>query len=168
MHTNFQQLYRFNRWANRTIVDACRELAPDQLAADCVGTYGRLDRTLAHLAAAEAGYVHRLTDEPRVLEWDDEAAGAPPSVATVAAALEQTGARLIGLAATIPDDFVASYVNGYGDQVHRPGWLLLAQSVDHAREHRSHIATILTQLGIRPPDIDVWSFDEAGADAGLD
>jgi hypothetical protein len=68
---------------------------------------------------------------------------------------------------SIPDDFVAAYVNGYGEHVRRPGWLLLAQAVDHAREHRSHVATILTQLGITPPDIDVWAFEEAGADAGL-
>ncbi|MCP4140149.1 MAG: hypothetical protein GY755_07650 [Chloroflexi bacterium] len=32
---------------------------------------------------------------------------------------------------------------------------------NHAIEHRSQIMTILTQLGIQPPDLDGWTyFDE--------
>lgn len=166
MSTNFQQLYRFNRWANRLVLAACADLTPEQLAADCVGTYGALHVTLAHLAAAESGYVHRLSTEPRILEWRDPAP--PPAVPLLAAALEQSGTRLIALAATTPDDHVARFRTLDDEDVEIPGWVLLAQSIDHAREHRSHAATILTQLGITPPDIDVWAFDEAGADVELD
>jgi len=166
MPTNLQQLFRFNRWANRRILAACVDLTPEQLAADCVGTYGQLHVTLAHLAAAEAGYVHRLSAEPRILEWRDPAP--PPPVATLADTLEVTGTRLITLAATIPDDHIARFRTLDGEDVEIPGWVLLAQSVDHAREHRSHVATILTQLGLTPPDIDLWAFDESGADAGAD
>jgi len=163
MPTNFQQLFRFNRWANRLILAACADLTLEQLAADCVGTYGQLHVTLAHLAAAEAGYVHRLSTEPRVLEWRDPAP--PPAVSVLADALEQTGTRLISLATSVPDDHIAEFRTLDGEDVRIPGWLLLAQSVDHAREHRSHVATILTQLGLTPPDIDVWAFDESGAAA---
>ena len=38
---------------------------------------------------------------------------------------------------------------------------MLGQVIDHAREHRSHVATILTQLGIEPPDMDLWAYGEA-------
>lgn len=34
----------------------------------------------------------------------------------------------------------------------------LAALFDHGREHRTHAATILTQLGIEPPVIDGWQF----------
>ena len=166
MPTNFQQLYRHNRWANRLVMAACRGLTPEQLAADCPGTYGALGPTLAHLAAAEAGYVHRLTDEPRVLSWRDPAP-APP-VAELADAMEQTGTRLIALAASTPDDHVAAFTTLDGEDVRIPGWVLLAQAIDHAREHRTHAATILTQLGITPPDMDLWSFNESGAAAADD
>jgi len=166
MPTNFQQLYRHNRWANRLILAACVDLTPEQLAADCVGTYGALHVTLAHLAAAESGYVHRLSVEPRILEWRD--AAPPPPVSVLADALERSGTRLIELAASTPEDHIAAFRTLDGEDVAIPGWVLLAQSIDHAREHRSHAATILTQLGITPPDIDVWAFDESGADAELD
>ena len=32
MPSNHQQLYRFHRWANRTILEACRDLTPEQLS----------------------------------------------------------------------------------------------------------------------------------------
>jgi uncharacterized damage-inducible protein DinB len=42
-----------------------------------------------------------------------------------------------------------------------PASLLLLQAVNHGTEHRSQVATILTQLGIEPPDMDGWTFFEA-------
>jgi uncharacterized damage-inducible protein DinB len=161
MPTNFQQLYRHNRWANRLVLEACRALTPEQLAATCEGTYGALGPTLAHLAAAESGYVHRLSGEPRVLAWREPED--VPAIDVLIDALDRTGARLVQLAATTADDHIAAFTTLDGEEVRLPGWLLLAQAIDHAREHRSHAATILTQLGITPPDIDVWAFAESGA-----
>jgi uncharacterized damage-inducible protein DinB len=161
MPTNLQQLYRHGRWANLRIMDACASLTPAQLAATCEGTYGPLWPTLAHLAAAESGYVHRLSGEPRIIAWRDPEP--PPSLSTLTDALERSGARLIDLAATTADDHVASFTTTDGEEVHLSGWILLAQAIDHAREHRSHVATILTQLGLAPPEIDVWAYAESGA-----
>jgi uncharacterized damage-inducible protein DinB len=33
--------------------------------------------------------------------------------------------------------------------------------VHHGTDHRSQICTALTNLGIEPPDIDLWAFGEA-------
>lgn len=124
------------------------------------GTYGALWPTLAHLAAAEAGDAHRLSGEPRILRWRDPEP--PPAVSVLVDAMERSGTRLIDLAVTIADDHVAEFTTLDGEEVQLSGWILLAQAIDHAREHRSHAATILTQLGITPPDIDVWAFAESG------
>jgi uncharacterized damage-inducible protein DinB len=78
-------------------------------------------------------------------------------VATLATVLEQTGARFVELAATTPDDLVVSYLIE-GEERSWAAWVILGQVVDHGREHRSHAATVLTQLGIEPPDIDMWSY----------
>jgi uncharacterized damage-inducible protein DinB len=42
-----------------------------------------------------------------------------------------------------------------------PAWVVLLQAAYHATEHRQQIATMLTQLGIEPPEPDLWAFDEA-------
>ena len=164
--TNHQQLYRHNRWANGLLFAACRDLTTDQLAATCVGTYGALGHTLAHLASGEAGYVHRLSGEPRVLAWRDPAP--PPPLTELAAAMELSGTQLIGLAASTADDRIVEFTSIDGDEMRIPGWVLLAQAIDHGREHRTHAATILTQLGIAPPDMDVWTFDASRAGAADD
>ena len=44
-----------------------------------------------------------------------------------------------------------------------PASTLYAQAINHATEHRSHIATILTQQGIEPPDFSGWAWNDERA-----
>jgi uncharacterized damage-inducible protein DinB len=152
---HLQQIFRHNRWANRLIIGACRYLTDDQLHVSVAGTYGELGATLAHLTAAEAGYVWRFDQDPDRFQWDDE--DPLPAMSTLAQVLEQTGSRFVELAATTPDDRILSYVVD-GEQRTWPAWVILGQVIDHGREHRSHAATVLTQLGIEPPDMDMWAY----------
>lgn len=149
------RIFGHNLWANRLIVAACVDLGPEQLGTSVAGTYGQLGATLAHLAAAEAGYVWRFDQNQDRFRWDDE--DPVPPVSTLAGVLEETGARFVELAATTPDDLVVSYLS-QGKEQRRPAWVLLGQVIDHGREHRTHAATILTQLGIEPPDMDMWEY----------
>jgi uncharacterized damage-inducible protein DinB len=160
MTTNLQQLFRHNLWANRLILDACAALAPDQLDASVVGTYGSIGRTLAHLVSAEDAYAARLGRRPRQFRWDEESP--VPPIDELRRSLERVGPELIGLAGTTSE---TDLVDGQrdGQPITRPAWIVLAQAIDHGREHRTHIATILTQLGIEPPDMDGWRFDDSGA-----
>jgi hypothetical protein len=43
------------------------------------------------------------------------------------------------------------------------GGIRLAQVLHHRTDHRSQICTILTSLGIAPPDIDVWAVSTRAA-----
>ena len=36
--------------------------------------------------------------------------------------------------------------------------LFLLQAVNHGTEHRSQVATIMTQLGVEPPEMDGWTY----------
>ena len=160
MTTNLQQLFRLNAWANRRLLEACRSLDANQLTATCVGTYGSIERTLAHLVSAEDGYVARLTGEPRQFRWNEESPTVP-SIGEFLASSERTGAALVDLAGTVSEDAVLDLGGGQYPPRRWPAWVVLDQVVDHGREHRTHVATILTQLGITPPEMDLWAFDEA-------
>ncbi len=37
---------------------------------------------------------------------------------------------------------------------------LIVQAITHAAEHRAQIATIITNLGMQPPDMSVWYYLE--------
>ena len=40
-------------------------------------------------------------------------------------------------------------------------WVVLVQIINHATEHREQIKSMLSNLGITPPDIDGWTYAEA-------
>lgn len=47
----------------------------------------------------------------------------------------------------------------WGDEPFRlPEWVLLLHAAHHATEHRQQIATILTALGVEPPEPDVVAY----------
>jgi uncharacterized damage-inducible protein DinB len=136
---------------------ACKDLTEGQLAASVEGTYGRLDDTLLHVARAEAGYTFRLTDEPRLLGREDPFPGVP----RLAEVLDVTGARLEQVAAELPVEREVRIVNPDEDLT-LPAFVVLLQAANHATEHRMHVATILSQLGFEPPELDFWAYNDAG------
>lgn len=157
MDGHLRYLFALDSWANGLILDACAELTPAQLDASVHGTYGSIIRTLAHLVTAEDSYAARFSQRPRILRWDEDTP--PSSMALIRSCAEQVGPELVGLASSVPDGRILDTTR-MGQPVRLPAATILAQVIDHGREHRTHIATILTQLGIQPPDMDAWAFED--------
>ena len=40
-------------------------------------------------------------------------------------------------------------------------WVVMLQVINHATEHREQIKSMLTALGVTPPNIDGWRYGEA-------
>lgn len=145
-----------NTMMNERLVDACSELSAEQLEATVVGTYGTIGATLVHIANSQVSYASKFFGEdrpPRIEELPF------PGIAALRAEMTKGNLRLEEVAA-IGDDGRTVQVTG-DDPVgtwNMAGRLLLLQAVNHATEHRSQVATILTQLGIEPPDMSGWAF----------
>ncbi|HEU5433446.1 MAG TPA: DinB family protein [Thermomicrobiales bacterium] len=156
MNDVFVALFDHNRWANLRLIDACAGLDVDQLGATVAGTYGSLGDTLVHLVAAEGRYVYGLGDRSgRARTMSEEMPF--PGVAALREHAAWSGDRLIDIAATVDGDPIVE--DDWSGEVERlPTSLLMTQAIDHATEHRAHIATILTQLGIQPPEMDGWAW----------
>lgn len=145
-----------NTMMNDRLVDACAGLTAEQLDATVDGTYGTIGATLVHIANGQVTYTSRFFGEERPPRLAD----APfPGMEALRAAMAQGNARLEE-AAAIGDD--GRRVEVQGDDPEgtwsMAGALLLIQAVNHATEHRSQVATILTQLGVEPPDMSGWAF----------
>jgi uncharacterized damage-inducible protein DinB len=150
-------LFRHHRWANLGLLERCAPLGDAQLDATVAGTYGTIRDTLQHLVRAEQGYVSRITTGQRLQRPDDEP---PMSMAQMAASLEETGDALIAWAGRVAAGDVVE-IDWDGTMRDVPKAVLMAQAINHATEHRSQIMTILTQLGIEPPELDGWTYFEA-------
>ncbi len=149
-------LFEHNLWANLVASAACRELTEEQLESSVVGTGGSIREMLMHIAGAEQRYVSRLTGEPpRYGEREGW-----PGVAALEAALEHSGSALLALARRSDEIGMVSW-EFEGRRVEYLGAMLFVQAINHATEHRSQIATILTQQGVEPPDMSGWRWFEA-------
>ena len=154
-------LFRHNIWANVRLFEACESLSDEQLDITIPGTYGTIRDTLFHVVRAEVSYVERVTGQ---LPGEPHKPGEIPDFTTLKHDIRWTGEELMKLALSAEE---SSMVEGKmvketdgRVQVQYPLSALLAQAINHATEHRSQIATILTQQGIEPPDMSGWAYME--------
>lgn len=151
----------YNRWANLKLIDACRDLTPEQLASSIPGSYGSIYDTLRHIIRAEAGYYRRLTgtllDPP--FAWEDK-----PGVAEMRPYAEQVSSALLDAAGKMVSPGSIPVEWDDGEIVAIKPLTLLIQVVNHGVEHRTNITTILAQLGIEAPEIDGWGYTGANLD----
>ena len=146
-------------WANDTLLDFCETLTPEQLTLSGLGTYGRVHDTLVHYAQGEQVYLSRIPDTGVTVTLDDET-NPLPSVATIRAALRETGKSWLDIVDRWPDDLKFEYRTREGDEERGTVSFSVVQMLDHGAEHRNHIRTILSSHGIEPPEIDGWTWDE--------
>lgn len=157
MNAGLEYFYQHNLWANLKLLDACAGLTDEQLAAIASGTYGSIIRTLTHLCGAEERYLSRITGQP---PEDEIRQGEVRDIAALREHARRSGEGLIAVA-TSTDPALILRGTFRGEPYALPVIVVLTQAINHATDHRCHIATILTQLGIQPPELDVWAHDEA-------
>lgn len=160
MTTGLLDPFRHNSWANAELIAFCGRLTPDQLGATSEGTYGSILATLQHILGAEGRYRARLegaeTGWPRRPEETTD-------LGELAAMADDLRAFWEGLAAGPfdPDRTIEVRAGGGGRSFDVRAGVLVAQALNHGNEHRAQIFTILTTIGVQPPDLDAWSYGGA-------
>ena len=141
-------------WATLRLIETSESLDEGQLQATAAGTYGSIIDTLRHLVASDRSYLATLSGG-KVERVDDE----DMTLADLRAVMIEDGPEWSRVIAELDDPdriVVREYPDG---RVNRsPAGIRLAQVLHHGTDHRSQICTILTTLGIEPPDIDAWEF----------
>jgi uncharacterized damage-inducible protein DinB len=151
------ELFRHNLWANLQLLDACQALSEEQLAASAAGTYGSVRETLLHIVGGEEDYLSVLTGQP---PSDSVETDPPLSIGALRERAAEIGAALVAAASRvgIGDTYPRRF---QGAMYQLPAPRFLVQILNHSGEHRTHIATILTQQGITPPDMSGWAYMHA-------
>lgn len=141
-------------WANLRLIDTCLALNPEQLGVAVPGTYGSILDTMRHLVGADCRYLNVLSGG-RISVIDEE----QMSLTDLRATMEANGAawpRL--LSEDLDPDAVLVRRRDDGSEIHAPVGIRLAQALHHGSDHRSHVCTVLSTLGLEPPAIDVWDY----------
>ena len=147
------KLFEHNNWANLQNIEVCSALSEEQLDAEArSATAGSIRQTLMHLVRSQQGYLGILT-----LQVEER-----PEISLAFTELRESarmsGEGLLALARgeQKPLQSLLQTRNGYTVEP----WVVMVQIINHASEHREQIKSMLTALGVTPPDIDGWDFGE--------
>ncbi len=150
-----EKLFEHNNWANRRIIQACYALSDRQLDAEPQSvTKGSIRLTLVHLVASQQSYVSLLTLPV------EARARAIPSVAQLEQAATSSGEGLLALARDEPGKRPQTQLRTTDGYFVEP-WVVMVQAINHATEHREQISSMLSSLGVTPPEMDGWAYGEA-------
>ena len=152
--TMLVKLFEHNNWANSQIIQACLALSDEQLDAEPQSaTKGSIRRTLMHLVASQQGYLSLLT---LPVEARRDAA---PAFAELQQAASMSGEALLALARDAPSKQLNTQLRTTDGYLVEP-WVVMVQVINHATEHREQISSMLSALGVTPPDLDGWTYGE--------
>jgi uncharacterized damage-inducible protein DinB len=147
------RLFEHNNWANRQIIQACASLSDEQLDAEPrSATIGSIRQTLQHLVRSQQGYLSLLTlpvDARRRLT---------PAFDELHESARISGEGLLAIARGEQSPLNAQLQTADGYNV--APWVVMLQAINHATEHREQVKSMLSDLGVTPPDIDGWSYGE--------
>ncbi len=158
MATGLPDFFKYNLWANLRLLDACAHLSDAQLDATAKGTFGSVRETLMHLFAAEEGYARHYNftgtaPTPRLADLTTF-----PGFDELRRRAERSGKELIAVAERGDLSRILSLDGGTYEA---PVIAVLIQAVNHGIDHRSQIATLLSQQDIKPPELDGWAYNDA-------
>jgi uncharacterized damage-inducible protein DinB len=149
-------LFAHNTWANLKLLDFCAHLTDTQLDATAIGGFGSIRDTLQHIISAEVGYVERVNGKlPATPLPSDQF----PGFAALKDAARWAGDELLQLALSAREDTLIRQRPPRHIFQYRLASLIV-QGITHSTEHRTHIAVIITQLGMEPPDLSGWQYME--------
>lgn len=149
-------LFSHHLWANLRLFEQCAALTEEQLDTTISGARGSIHDTLQHIVTAERSYFSRISTGQPYRRPENAPA---MTIAEMIESARTTGSGLIEWAAKVQaNDTVQIDWDGIPHEV--PKTIILTQAINHATEHREQVKTILTQLGIEPPDLQSWAYFE--------
>ena len=147
-------LYQYSAWANERVLDTAAPLTPEQFAGTGAASDDSVRDTLLHILGAQRLWLSRWNG---AAPGDRPERGDVPDLAAIRAwwaAIERDTRDFV---AELSDDDLArvvSYVNARGETWAYPLWQQMIHQVNHATQHRSEVAAMLTRFGHSPGDLD--------------
>jgi uncharacterized damage-inducible protein DinB len=154
----FEQLSRYNAWANERLYDACSQLAEAELKAPRRAFFGSILATLNHILVGDRIWMSRLAGGTLVLPLNKILHG---DLAPLRAARRQQDkllTELVGGIAANRLDEPLHYQNTKGEAFATPYRLVLGHLFNHQTHHRGQVHDMLSQTAVPPPELDLIYF----------
>ena len=155
MQDDILTLFAYDRWANRKVLDACRQLTAEQYVTEPVPGWPSVRSTLSHIALATEFNLRTLAGGP------DDRMPIEAELATVddtARLLERAYRRFEELRPTLTPEQLNTVLTlrAIGRTFTLPRWAILRHIVNHSSYHRGQIASKLKRFGIEQSITDFF------------
>ena len=151
-------MLRYNRWANLTLLEACRGLTGAQLDAVTPGIGGSVRALLLHIIGGEQTFV--LRTQGRQYEGELNRGSQWTGFDDLIAIATRTSDDLIAIAEEMDEEGTIDLA-WQGKSFRFPRRFFLVHAVAHGAEHRTEVKTALAQQGVPTPDLDAWQYASA-------
>ncbi len=158
MNQALAEVFKYNRWANLQLIEACRSLSDEQLDTRVPGTSGTVRQLLLHVVGGQQTFVLRTMG--RQHEGELTRSSPWPGFDVLLELAEQSSEQLVDIAAGLVEDSEVS-LPFMGKVFRFPKSFFLTHAAEHGVEHRMEIKLALAQLGIESPDLDGWLYGMA-------
>lgn len=160
-----RSLYRYSAWANTRILDTAVALDRARFVA-AAGPAGESIRdTLVHTLGAQWLYLERWQGRsPRALPAPDDFA-ALDAVRARWDEIEHATAAFVAALTDVRLAAVVEYENFEGQRWAYPLWQQMLHQINHATQHRSEAALMLTRAGHSPGWLDYLYWIDLGGTA---
>jgi uncharacterized damage-inducible protein DinB len=158
MSTGLAEMLRYNRWANLTLLEACRGLSDVHLDAIIPGVAGSVRELLMHIIGGQQTFV--LRTQGRQNEGELNRGSQWTGFDNLIAIARQTSDELIAIAQDL-DEASTADLAWQGKSFRYPRRFFLVHAVAHGAEHRTEVRLAFAQQGVATPDLDAWQY--AGA-----
>jgi uncharacterized damage-inducible protein DinB len=151
-------MYEYSAWANERILAGATRLSGEQYRAEEGASFGGVHDTLVHTMSAQWIYLARWTGTSPSAPLDSRAF---PDLAAVRQRWDRIEADTREFIAGLADGDLlraVEYVNTDGERWAYPLWQQMLHQVNHATQHRSEVAMVLTRFGQSPGWLDFLYF----------
>jgi uncharacterized damage-inducible protein DinB len=147
-----QQLLDYHYWARDRVLEAAKQLSPDDFTRDLGSSFKSVRDTLVHVYSAEWVWCSRWEGESPSAMIASNAFDDVPALREAWGELEVTMRSVVERFGRAGFDQVIEYRDLKGTLWRQPFWEMLHHVVNHASYHRGQVTAMLRQLHAQPPE----------------
>ena len=156
---NFQLLANFNTWVNTKIFSSCKKLDDTEYKKDRKAFFSSIHGTLNHLLVVDRAYISRIEGKNHDLKSLDQILY--ENLFQLEEARIKEDKRLVDLVNNLSKESINKEITYKGFETGNQTYtinLVLITLFNHQTHHRGQIHNMLSQTGIKPPQIDIPDF----------
>ena len=158
---NFLLLANFNKWTNEKIITSCKKLTETEYKKDRGAFFSSIHGTLNHLLVVDRAYIFHIEGKDHGLKSLDQILY--ENLFQLEEARIKEDKRLVDLVNNLSEESIHKEITYNGFETGKTTYtinIILITLFSHQTHHRGQIHNMLSQAGIKPPQIDIPDFIE--------